>query len=151
MIAIRKMAWVGVGLAGVVLGGVMATAASGNAAESSSPTPVVVKAETTDAKVTYLLGQPEHWTDKHLRSLEADSTTDRSIYLSAVQMVQLERDQGDVRRAIPTLEALVKRTPTQQLKNAINRLLVEIALETKDYKMAEKYLNAIVDGSLIQY
>ena len=150
MVTIRKMAFAGVALFGAAIGALFATTTVGTAAEpAAEATPA--KPAAVETKPTYLLAQPEHWTDKHLRSLEADSSTDRSIYLSAVQLVQLERDQGDVRRVIPALEALAKRTPTQQLKNAITRLLVEIALETKDYKAAEKYLNTIIDGSLVQY
>ncbi len=94
---------------------------------------------------------PPHWSDTHLRSLEAESNVEQSIYLSAVQLSELERTQGDVTKVEPYLEQLAQRAPTQPLKNAIRRLLVDIALERRDYKAAEKQLKTIIDESLSQF
>ena len=94
---------------------------------------------------------PPHWSDTHLRSLSAESNVEQSIYLSAVQLTELERTQGDVTKAEPYLEQLAQRAPTQPLKNAVRRLLVDIALERRDYKAAEKHLKTIIDESLSQF
>ena len=94
---------------------------------------------------------PPHWTDTHLRSLEAEANVDQSIYLSAVQLIELERTQGDVTKVEPYLEQLAQRAPTQPLKNAVRRLMVDIALERRDYKAAEKQLKTIIDESLSQF
>ena len=92
----------------------------------------------------------EHWTDQHLAALQAERTPEQSIYLSAVQIVELERARGDVKRAIPTLERLADRASTQTLRNAIRRLLVDIARQTGDAKGAKGYLDRIIDESLLQ-
>ncbi|MCC6546414.1 hypothetical protein IT570_04525 [Candidatus Sumerlaeota bacterium] len=92
-----------------------------------------------------------HWSDEHLRSLEAESTPEQSIYLSAVMLTRMEREQGDVSKVEPYLEELAKRSPSQPLKSAVRRLIVEINLERKDFKGAERQLKLIVDENLAQF
>lgn len=113
------------------------------------------KDEATEKKIIHVIPKEslefdEHWTTFHLKSLDAESTPDKSIYLSAIQLIQLERTQGDATKAVSYLEALAKRATSQPLKNAINRLLVDLALERRDFKEAERLLKKIVDESMIQ-
>ncbi|MEO8376245.1 MAG: hypothetical protein ABI579_01130 [Candidatus Sumerlaeota bacterium] len=96
------------------------------------------------------LVQP-NWSDDYIRSLYAESTPEQSIYLSAVALVHMERDQGDVTKIEPYLEDLAKRSPSQPLKSALRRLIVDIELERKDYKGAERQLKIIVDENLAQF
>ncbi|CAN5280760.1 hypothetical protein BH09SUM1_BH09SUM1_30370 [soil metagenome] len=67
-----------------------------------------------------------HWSQYYLDALAAD----------------------DVKKVIPTIEKLAFRATSPPLKNALNRLLSEIALEIKDDKAAEGYINKIIDESL---
>lgn len=95
--------------------------------------------------------EPEkHWAEDHLRSFDAESSSEKSIYLAAVQLVELERERGDVTAAIPTLRDIATRAGRQQLRNAINRLLFEIAREQDDHDDAREHLHTIIEESLGQ-
>ena len=118
-------------------------------AVSSQGTAPPAEAESTHRRQVQIDTQP-HWTDEHLDALEAEGTPEQSLYLSAVQLIELERARGDVKRAIPALEKLAERASTQKLRNAIRRLLVDIAREQKDLKAVEAYLNRIIEETLLQ-
>lgn len=92
-----------------------------------------------------------HWSDEYLRNLQAEETPEQSIYLSAVMLTRMEREQGDVSKIEQYLEDLAKRSPSQPLKSAVRRLIVDIDLERKDYKGAERQLKLIIDENLAQF
>lgn len=91
-----------------------------------------------------------HWTERHLQSLEAEARLEKSIYLAAVQLVELERERGDLSAAVTTLKDIATRAGSQQLRNAVNRLLFDIARERGDLDEARNHLDAIIEESLSQ-
>jgi Trp operon repressor len=106
--------------------------------------------ERVEVKEVIFEGKQSHWSETYLNNLSADSSLDQSIYLSTVQITQLERDNGDVKRALPYLEELVTRTPNQNLKNALRRLIADIHREENNEKMQKNQLKKIIDESLLQ-
>ncbi len=118
------------------------------AEEQLAPQKVELEAAVNQGEV--LTVSSSHWTDPHLRSLSAESEPEKSIYLCAVQIIELERAQGDVGKAITWLEKLVVKVPQQNVKSAVRRLIVQLYLERGDYKSAEKEIERIVSESLLQ-
>ena len=158
MINLRSLTLWAALVAGAGIGAV-ATTAIQNAAQADNES---MKTATIrgggDSTITIDCGcreeEEEHWTEDHLTQLRAEQTLEQSIYLSAVQIVKIERAEGDLRAAKKKLEDLITRVPKQELKNAIRRLLVEISIEEGDAqgtKEAEQYLDEIISESLLQY
>ena len=85
-----------------------------------------------------------------LEELRAEETPAQSVYLSALTMIELERQQGDVYRVIPDLEKLATKASQQPLRNAIRRLIVKLDLERNDYKAADQEIQKIIEESLLQ-
>lgn len=92
----------------------------------------------------------EHWTAERLQIYQAEATPGQSIYLACVQLIEIEREHGDPRKAILDVEKVAERSTDQQLRNAIRQLLVKVSMEFEDFKAAEAYLNKIIEESLIQ-
>ncbi len=135
-------------IAGLGLGVVIGTGGLLSAQNGRGDAPTA-EASTVREERVYLVDTP-HWTNEHLESLKAEEDPEASIYLSAVQLVQLKRDEGNLREAVDTLQKLAPRTPTQPLKSALRRLLVEIHLEMGDTLEAEQELEKIINENLLQ-
>ncbi len=133
-------------LAGVVL---LAVGGPGLLAQQNQQADGAKEKEVRYEKIVFSPDE-EHWTERHLKALQAERDVEQSIYLSAVQMVRMQREQGDAYKAIPFLEGLAKRSPSQPLRNAVRRLIVEIALDDGDWKKAEEQLKLIIEESLLQ-
>jgi hypothetical protein len=155
MIKLKNLTVLAAAIGGIAFGAFATTALQSQAQNTSAKT-VVASDKEGHIYVTCKCDEPEpeNWTVDPLISLQAEETLEQSLYLSAVQKVRIERAQGDVRDAMPALEELAGKIPKQPLRNAVRRLLVDIALESGDargYKEAEQYLDAIIQESLAQY
>lgn len=135
----------GLGLfaAGAVAGVALVTAAGaqGNNRSATNGTPAGVVVQERDS----------HWSETPLESLEAEATPSQSIYLAAVQMVELNRSQGDVGAVLPLLEKLADDAPTAPLKNALKRLAADVAQEIGNTSKASSLLREILEQSLAQF
>lgn len=142
----KNIRWLALALVVVVTGAlVFAQSKSGERPEAAT----IVKM--MDEPQTIILENKDtHWTDDHLKALNAERRVDQSVYLSAVQLVELERERDKAYKALPYLETLASRIPEQPLKNAVRRLMVDIYLEEGDWQNADKQLKIIIDESLLQ-
>ena len=154
MISARRITLVASVAFGTALGAFSVAALQTQANEGTTLT----SETTTDAREITIrcecAKEEKDWTDEALENLAAETSLEQSVYLSAVQMVKIERANENVRDAIPKLESLLQRVPKQNLKNAIRRLIVEIQLEEGDHKGrkdAEEQLKKIIDESLVQF
>jgi hypothetical protein len=144
----HRVLWAG---AALLVGGALAAAAVAQTAVTTQPaTPARVANPSRSQLEAMLRIGSDHWADHHMRSLEAESTRDQAIYLSAVQMVEMERRNRNVGRAVEPLKGILAKTTSRTLRNGLLRLLVAVSLETDDKKSAERYLQQIVDENLGQ-
>lgn len=90
------------------------------------------------------------WVEDKLEKFEAEANADQSVYLSLVQLTELERSRGDLSKATPVLKDVATRAAKQQLRNATNRLLYEIYMELGEAEKARDILLTIIEESLAQ-
>lgn len=119
------------------------------ASESSQPVPEDPFAALISER-TGNSAPKQPWGELKVESFSMESKNEKAVFISLVQLVELERKQGDVSRAIPTLKDVATRSAKQQLRNATNRLLHDIHVELGNTGDARDHLMVIIEESLAQ-
>lgn len=128
----------------VIVGGLVLLAVQYAPAQNRRPaTPAAEEAPATIADPA--------WAEYHGRSFEVERDLEKSLYLTAVQIVELAEQQGNAALAIPALESIAIKAPTQAVKNSIRRLIADIAMDAGDTDAADAVLKKMVDETLSQF